>query len=93
MPRVHLLGGERGHALGALQLEAGGRSHWAGAREVAVECVRREPRLRRRALAVAVAGEPALTGKARAMAALAGARLRPAASSEAPPLSEPTTSA
>src|SRR4051812_28879503 len=74
--RIHFLAGDFSHALTALELEAHTFARWAGAREIAVECVRRDPSLWRRGLRLALAAEPDPTAKIGATLAVARAPLR-----------------
>lgn len=74
--RIHLLAGNCNHALTALELEAHTFVHWFGVREIAVDCVRRDPALWRRSLKLAVAAEGDPPSKAAAALDVARARLR-----------------
>jgi|SRR5438132_6559956 len=72
--RIHLLVGDCERALSALQLEIHGLSHWSGANEIVAACVRRNPRMWRRGLRLALAAEAGLLGKLRAAAVVGRAR-------------------
>jgi hypothetical protein len=72
--RIHLLVGDCERALSALQLEVRGLSHWSGVSEIVRDCVRRNPRLWRRGLRLALAAEAGVVGKFRATALVAAAR-------------------
>jgi hypothetical protein len=73
--RIHYLAGDYEDALAALDLSVRGAQRHDGApAELAVECVRRQPRLWRGALRVALAAGP-LRQRGRTLAAVVGARI------------------
>jgi hypothetical protein len=72
--RIHLLVGDCERALSALQLEVRGLSRWSGVTDIVAGCIRRNPRLWRRGLWLALAAEASLPGKMRAAAVVGRAR-------------------
>jgi hypothetical protein len=83
--RIHFLAGNAAHALTALQLDVRSAAHFDGLADLALACVRTEPRLWRAALHVVAGGEEGFVPKARAAGAIMRARFRRAEAVPPPP--------